>query len=394
MTIGRTLGTGPDSTWKPWNYERRLKDAQAVSDFKRKKKIEEFSKNRNDRSKVTTFISSIGSRQEFVPYLEMYVDEVKPEPLHNTNNAWQAWNSDILTSAMKMTGNQDLAKANGNIDALSRQSALAKYLSCLEGTMKATRLAKNVRKWFAERNEKSNKNFQYRFTGKESKIFCWYFAYLCKELKNTTGITQSMLCHVTSLAYSGLCLRNSVALYSRVHITEADIDTLHKQCELYFNCQVLMLGKTTPTAWTIGKAIPYYTSELHKELGYGLGLNSMQGREAKHARLSSYSQNTTRGKRLRWWQIFKHEYMETIWLRLHEPTNLSYRRGCVVGDEAPRPVKKELYIPSWCNSTSFCYCGLPLLEAKCDICNSEMFKLIKESCENGKVNGLLKSILK
>lgn len=46
-----------------------------------------------------------------------------------------------------------------------------------------------------------------------------------------------------------------------------------------------------------------------------LGLHSMQGREAKYAKLACYAKNTTKGRRLRWWQIFKHEFMELIWLK-------------------------------------------------------------------------------
>ena len=70
--------------------KKRLSDAKAVSNFKKQKRIAEFSKERSERSKITSFISSIKSRQEFAPFLNQYVDEVKPEPLHNMNNAWQA----------------------------------------------------------------------------------------------------------------------------------------------------------------------------------------------------------------------------------------------------------------------------------------------------------------
>ena len=99
-------------------------------------------------------------------------------------------------------------------------------------------------------------------------------------------------------------------------------------------------------------------------LVFGLGLNSMQGREVKHTKLSCYSKNTTRGKKFRWWQVFKHELMDIIWLRLNEPNKVSYRRGCVVGDQAPRPVEKEKYTPSCCNEASNCWCGLPITSSE------------------------------
>lgn len=391
--VGGTLGNDPDCTWKPWDYEQRVKDAEAVERFKQSKKIGD-SGVKNERTKVTAFIASIHSRQEFKPFLDKYVDLVKPDPLHCTNNAWQTWHLDILNTAMKLTDNKDLDKANGNLDSLPNHAPLHRYLNCLESTMKAGRLVKNVRKWFTERKIKGKEVFSYRFTGKESKLFSWHFMHLCKELKNTAGIEKSTFGHIMSLAFSGLCLRNSTALYSRVHITPSDLVSLDRECELYYNCQVLLLAKVTVTTWTIGKAIPYCTRQLYSDLGFGLGLNSMQGREAKHTKLSCYSKNTTSGKSLRWWQIMKHDFMESIWLRMKQPKEISYRRGCVVAD-VPSPVEKEMYIPSWTNSEDYCYCGLPYRSpatTDCEVCNTDTFRLIKSSCVQGKVDSQYKSM--
>jgi hypothetical protein len=217
--------------------------------------------------------------------------------------------------------------------------------------------------------------------------------YLCKELKNTAGIEKSTLGHIMSLAFSGHYLRNSAALYSRVHITPSDLDSLERECGMYYNCQVLLLAKATPTTWTIGKAIPYYTRELYSDLGFGLRLNSMQGREAKHAKLACYSKNTTSGKSLRWWQVMKHDFMESIWLRMKQPKEISYRRGCVVA-EVPSPVEKEMYIPSWCDGKTYCHCGLPFSsEGECEVCNTDIFRLIKSSCQHGKIDNQLKCMV-
>ena len=41
------------------------------------------------RSHITKIIAQNKSRQEFVPPSGKYVDLLKAEPLHNTNNAWQ-----------------------------------------------------------------------------------------------------------------------------------------------------------------------------------------------------------------------------------------------------------------------------------------------------------------
>ena len=64
-----------------------------------------------------------------------------------------------------------------------------------------------------------------------------------------------------------------------------------------FQCLLLVLNGINPTIWTVGVGIPYHTSQLKKKLGYGLGLNSMQGREAKHVKLARYVQNTCNVKK-------------------------------------------------------------------------------------------------
>ena len=57
---------------------------------------------------------------------------------------------------------------------------------------------------------------------------------------------------------------------------------------------MLFLNDVNPTVWTLGLgyAIPHHTKQLFEELGYGLGLNSMQGCEAKHVKLAMYIKNT------------------------------------------------------------------------------------------------------
>ena len=70
------------------------------------------------------------------------------------------------------------------------------------------------------------------------------------------------------------------------------VKNLKVLCQQFFNANNLLLTNITPTVWTVGVAIPYHTSKLHQKLGYGLGLNSMQGREATHVKLAKYVENT------------------------------------------------------------------------------------------------------
>jgi hypothetical protein len=77
-----------------------------------------------------------------------------------------------------------------------------------------------------------------------------------------------------------------------VEITQKDIADHKENCRLFFNACV-MFYKGGPTAWTIGYAIPYYTEQMYKELGYGLGLNTTQGREAKHTKKAKQSEKVS-----------------------------------------------------------------------------------------------------
>ena len=152
-----------------------------------------------------------------------------------------------------------------------------------------------------------------------------------------------------------------------------------------------MLNKTKPTTWTIGKAIPYYTAEMYHNLGFGLGLNSMLGREAKHAKLACYAENTTKGRRLRWWQIFKHEFMELIWLKEKAATKLQNKQPPEKNIVQRKP-NRDKYIPPYCPSNTFCICGQPKpnSEKACDVCSSIMFKLVMQTCQEGKMSETLK----
>ncbi len=68
-----------------------------------------------------------------------------------------------------------------------------------------------------------------------------------------------------------------------------------------------------PTAWTLGFIVPAHTRDMKLMYGLGLGLSSMEGREAKHISICKYSKNTNYKKRSE--QIFLHEHVSLVWLR-------------------------------------------------------------------------------
>ena len=115
-------------------------------------------------------------RQEFVPLSGKYVDLLKVEPLHSTNNVWQNWFSAALSAVMQYT-NQSHLNAETTVSDLLDSSPLLAVLKCLEDKVKHGRLHKAFLRWFTEKQKKGI-IFSYGFTRLESKYFCWHFVSL------------------------------------------------------------------------------------------------------------------------------------------------------------------------------------------------------------------------
>ena len=303
-TVGGSIG-GKEATWQPWEYSERI----AVVSQVEKHKSTLSDPDQKQRSSVTKFIASKRSRQEFVPPLGKYVDKVMSEPLHNMNNAWQSWFMLLLSVALYCS-NQAFLKSCNKFALVPNTFPLIKMLECIKNTVKCGRLYKSYSRWF---NEKENAGipFSYRFTGLESKRFSWRFSVPIKVLLGTNNLTKGAHVKLNSLAYMATNLRDATSLCTRVDITSDQVKELTSLCKLYFNCNRLLMVKSVgPTVWTVGYAIPFHVNKLYRSFGFGLGLNSMQGREAKHVKLKQYIMNTCNGrKNQQWWLVFRHEYV-------------------------------------------------------------------------------------
>ena len=279
-------------TWQPWDYKGRLEMVKKVDKFKKTLK----DPHGKQRGKVTSFIASNKSRQEFCPPLGKYVDCFKAEPLHCTNNAWQHWFTIALAIAMQFT-HESVLKSAKSLSDLPSSSALSKFMACVKTAAKCGRLFKNFSRWFAQKR-KSGINYSFRFTGLESKKFSWNFCFLIETLLSIDGISEQIKVKIHALAFVALQLRDSTAIYSKVSLDADLIDSLDLKCKQYFNANCLFFG-VNPSVWSIGYAIPYHTRKLFESTGYGLGLNTMQGREAKHikgiSRIHAMSRKTKDG---------------------------------------------------------------------------------------------------
>ena len=93
-TLNGSLGDNVTCTWQPWKYNDRLKNARLIAEFKNDpQNIKPHLAPATKRKKVLDEMRRLRTRNEHVPILRNLVDKAYAEPLYNTNNAWQQWNS-------------------------------------------------------------------------------------------------------------------------------------------------------------------------------------------------------------------------------------------------------------------------------------------------------------
>jgi hypothetical protein len=359
-----TFGHNTSDTWKPWKFCDRMKVVKEVEKFKKKIATKNVSA-KTKRSNVTTFIAKQKSRQEFVPLVSELIDRAHVEPLHLKNNACALAHRYILNQAIEMS------KPNLPISQVPPKTPLFKFIDALRSKCSLNRLAKRIIRWY---DENAVSTFTYRFTGKDSQMFLHNFMFLIDVLENGVSGKAGELLHVH--AYLCLCLRNAVSLFSRVNITDERVLEL-KQHSTNFYRGYWLFFKVNPTVWTLGCVVPAHTQEMKQCYGLGLGLNSMEGREAKHIAISKYCVNTVYAHR--WEQVFHHEYISLIWLQAHGYTNVSVNSstGSTLSYSPKRVSSKD---------PNYCVCGLQKIASVdlCRFCGHELRKKIEKSIEKGK----------
>ena len=205
--------------------------------------------------------------------------------------------------------------------------------------------------------------------------FLWNLATLTQEVLKINNLFKVSVVKLHYLALVALKPKDAAAIYSRVVENKQEVDNLKLVCQHFFNAHCLLWG-VNPTVWNLGYAIPYHTKKLHEKYGFGLGLNSMQGREAKHVRLAKYVENTCNVKKsLRWWIVFRHEFVCLLWLRELGPFSVSYWQD--------KRNTSESYVPNRVRDSDKRYynCGLPQVSAEddgCTICTSNITQLVKK----------------
>jgi len=357
-----TFGREENNLWKPWSYQHRLQVVQKVEAVKKSNATKTITE-KTKRKKITELIGSLKSRQEFKPLLGELIDQAHVEPLHLKNNACALVHKTFLEEVILVS---NIPNDHLSFFQLPQDNPLVKYVNTMKSKCSLSRLANKVVKHFDEAGPDAKK-FDYRFTGKDSRLFLHNFMYLVNVIEPglQDGTKSKFQFHV--LAFLALTLRNCVSLFNRLSISDEQVSELTQLCKDFIKLNISFCPHFTPTVWTLGHVVPVHTKDMKGKYGMGLGLNSMEGRESKHVSISKYSVNTNYNSR--WEQIFMHEYISLIWLRER-------------GYNLTKPVSSSglRYIPKRATSDDkFCGCGMDKLSTAllCKYCSHPFREKIK-----------------
>ena len=121
----------------------------------------------------------------------------------------------------------------------------------------------------------------------------------------------------------------------------------------------------------LGQVVAEHRKEMKQAYGMGLGLNLMEGREAKNIAIAKYAVHTLHA--CRWEQVFHHEYISLIWLQAHVYTpNINNSLSNTPVSYIPKRVFNK--------DPNFCNCGLDkdISDEFCRFCDHGTRKKIKD----------------
>ena len=349
--------------WKPFDYEKRLLDAHKVQ----KKKKELDAKNishATKRTQLTTYISkTLHSRQEEIPLVDKYVMQAKAEPLHLKNNVVK----ELFIKLLKIVVSQSSLKNEKSYKNIPTTSLFVIFVNFIHKGMCCNFLSRKIITWYNDNSGKIEKDFTFRFRGQESRAYLSHFPELIKLLlKNITN--EQIKLKLFQIFHHSLCLRKIISISVRIiDFNDEMLAELQKQCKLLFRSWCLFEPKVSPSVWTICNVVPFHAENCYRDYGMGLGCNSMEPREQKHQQIEKYARNTT--FQCRWPMIFRHEFVQLIYLRRNGYDEISYNRKVIS------------YMPQ-IEDTQCKVCGLELSNNKCFLCGSILMMKVQRSLNN------------
>ncbi|XP_078620594.1 uncharacterized protein LOC144887315 [Branchiostoma floridae x Branchiostoma japonicum] len=394
-------------TWKPWTMEQRKADLLKLEEYLSTLPSDLSESVRNTRR--NTFMATHQMRQLRSPPIGKYAVTFCPDPLHTEVNAWKQL-FDVLYQEAVRRGllEQFLAVLEAPIclpkvrkepakrkydgkyanifahaaagdrvrqnDDITEQSdnLYRKLLSSLENSDKGEEtllvgvnmkaVATKVREHYAKATTRHTK-LPVRFIGENAIILAKYGYRLVDALFHPD---EDQVGKVIRLVLGKLVqlLRDAGTLFNQLTTTEADLNELEGILDTYYNLFCLFLPERgNLTVWTVAKAIPYFARTLYDEYETGYGVVSMQGKEAKNAKVKDYLKLTNRskeeGERNKFFQVFRQEYIQDFYLQEHNPSPSHYN---------PHYNSR---VPGHVGTPGICDCGREIVESTEDLAEEE-----------------------
>ena len=165
---------------------------------------------------------------------------------------------------------------------ISNNNLFSKFVNFVWKDIGFNVLAKKIERWFNDNSGKVEKEFTFRFRGKESFHNIRHFPSLIKmllgEIKDEKIKLKILEVHLQSIHFRNL-------LSYTLRISDFDLQDLRKmkhEAFYLFKCCCLFNSKILPSLWTLCDIVPFHADKCLNMYKMGLGFNTMEGREQKH----------------------------------------------------------------------------------------------------------------
>lgn len=235
----------------------------------------------------------------------------------------------------------------------------------IHDSMNCNFLSKKIQRWYNDSTGKVEKDFTFRFRGKESLAFLRNFPGLILLILNNIE-KNDLKQRLHEIHYQCIYLRKLLSLTVRITDFNKDLlDEMFTVGSTLLKVSCLFDQNISPSLWTLCNAGPEHAKLCHSAYSFGLGCNTMEGREQKHQAISKYASNTTYQNR--WPLIFRHEYIHLIYLRENGFDQINCNN------------KKHIpYIPEVDEINNCKHCCLPLQMGHCELCSSVFMQNVEK----------------
>lgn len=259
----------------------------------------------------------------------------------------------LLTNA---TNNTDFGTAT-KFKEIPRGELFPKFVLFIHKVMRCNVLSKKLKAWFNDNNGKIEKKLKFRFRGQESRAYLTHFPTLINLVFNSVG--EEDKCKLLVIHRSLILLRRLISISARItDISEEELDAAELDATELSTMAVHKFSTSSPTMWCMTHVMVPHSRETYRKYKFGLGCNTMEGREQKHQKIAQYHHHSTFQQR--WEKAFRHEFIQLIYLRENGFDKLTYRKRSIN------------YVPSG-NETSCKKCHANLVTANgCGLCDYEL----------------------